>query len=204
MPRNGFFGVKNLHLALCVDVAALTFLKPYHIPGTVEIKATPSVQNTKAYGDDEVWIDDNHDNGGNGTMSVRDMESTPELRKMLALISGYDIDEAGHILGTSDKDPMPFALMCQQSGKTVGKRRCYLMCKASRPSMDAKTLEDKLDITQLDIDFEWKPVTLSSGWRGCHYDGYSDNDDWDKFFEKVKVDFKPAALDASTVFGTVE
>lgn len=70
--------------------------------------------------------------------------------------------------------------------------------------MDAKTLEEKPDITQMDIDFEWKPVTLPTGWRGCHYDAYSDNSDWDKFFEKVKVDLTPAELDASTVFGAAE
>lgn len=201
MPRNGFFGVKNSHFALCTDEDALTYLKPYAVPGTVEVKATPSVQNAKSYADNEVWSDDDCDNGGSGTLSMRDVESTPELRKLLALICGFDIDEAGHVLGSANKERMPFAFMCQQEGKAVSKRRCYYMCRASKPSLDAKTIEDKLDITQLDIDFDWKPVTLPSGWRGNHYDSYSDLSDYDKFFEKVKTDLKPVEIDAATVFG---
>lgn len=204
MPRNGFFGVKNAHFALCTDVDAFKFLKPYHVPGAVEVKATPSLSNGKSYADDDIWIDDTKDNGGSGTLSLRDTESTPELRKMFALMAGLDIDAKGRVLGSSNKEPMPFAFMCQQSGKTVSKRRCYLMCKISKPSMDAKTLEDKPDIIQLDYDFEWKPVTLASGWRGCHYDSFSDLEDYDKFFEKVDTALTPTELDANALFGGEE
>ena len=116
-------------------------------------------------------------------------------------MAGLDIDAKGRVLGSSDKEPMPFAFMCEQSGKVVGKRRCYLMCTISKPSMDAKTLEEKPDIIQLDYDFEWKPVTLASGWRGCHYDSFSDLEDYDKFFEKVDTALTPTELDANALFG---
>lgn len=193
MPRNGFFGVKNAHIALCEDTDALTYATPIHVQGTVEIKATPSVNTSTSYADNQSWIEKQQDNGGSGTMSFYDTESTPALRALFAKLTGYEVDAAGRVLGSSDKDPQWFALMCEQPGHVVGKRRCYLMCQLTKPSMDAKTVEDKPDITQLDYDFTWKPVTLSSGWRGCHYDSYSDLDDYDKFFDEVDTAITPKA-----------
>lgn len=191
MPKNGFFGVKNTHIAPCKDVDELTYDKPVAIPGTVEIKATPSVNTETSYADNEPWIEKQQDNGGNGTISLYDTESTPELRKLFANLSGCEVDAKGRVLGSSGKDPMPFALMCEQPGHVTGKRRCYLMCQLSKPSMDAKTTEDKPTITQLDYDFTWKPVTLPTGWRGNYYDSYSDIDGYDKFFDSVDTALTP-------------
>ena len=38
MPRNGFFGVKNVYIAVMTDEDTFTYSKPVHIPGTVEVK----------------------------------------------------------------------------------------------------------------------------------------------------------------------
>ncbi|WP_294379463.1 major tail protein [uncultured Senegalimassilia sp.] len=192
MPRNGFFGVKNSHIAVLSDEDAFTYATPVKIPGTVEIKMEPSVETSTSYGDNEPWLDKNQDNGGTGTISFYDTESTAEMRKLFADIVGFDIDAKGRVLGTSGKKPKKFAFMCEQPGEVISKRRCFLECQLKAPSMDAKTLEEKPDITQLDYDLTWRPVTLPTKWRGSFYDSYSDLEDYDKFFEKVDIQLTPA------------
>lgn len=192
MPRNGFFGVKNSHIAILKDEDAFTYETPVKVPGTVEIKMEPSVETNTSYADNEPWIDKTQDNGGSGTISFYDTESTTELRKLFADLVGFDIDAKGHVLGTSGKTPKKFAFMCEQPGHVIGKRRCFLACQIKAPSMDSKTIEDKPDITQLDYDLTWRPVTLPTGWRGSFYDSYSDLDDYAKFFDEVDTQLTPA------------
>lgn len=191
MARNGFFGVKNAHIARLTNEETFTYEKPIHIPGTVEIKIEPSIEQSTSHGDNETWLDKYQDNGGSITWSLFDIESTPELRALLADIIGFDIDEKGRLLATSGKTPKPFAFMCEQPGHVVGKRRCIYKCTSKPASVDAKTLEDKPDITQLDYDLTFRPVKLPSGWRGSYIDTYGDIDGYDKFFEEVDTAVTP-------------
>lgn len=191
MARNGFFGVKNVHVARFTDEDTFEYEKPVHIPGAVEFKMEPSIEQATSYGDNEPWLEKYQDNGGSITWSLYDIESTPELRELLADINGFDIDAKGRVLATSGKTPKPFAFMCEQPGHAVGKRRCIYKCTSKPASVDAKTLEDKPDITQLDYELTFRPVTLPTGWRGCYIDTYSDLSDYDKFFEQVDTAVKP-------------
>lgn len=191
MARNGFFGVKNVHVARFTDEDTFEYEKPVHIPGVVEFKMEPSIEQATSYGDNEPWLDKYQDNGGSITWSLYDIESTPELRELLADINGFDIDAKGRVLATSGKTPKPFAFMCEQPGHAVGKRRCIYKCTSKPSSVDAKTLEDKPDITQIDYELTFRPVTLPTGWRGCYLDTYSDLADYDKFFEQVDTAVKP-------------
>ena len=191
MARNGFFGVKNVHVARFTDEDTFEYEKPVHIPGVVEFKMEPSIEQATSYGDNEPWLDKYQDNGGSITWSLYDIESTPELRELLTDINGFDIDAKGRVLATSGKTPKPFAFMCEQPGHAVGKRRCIYKCTSKPASVDAKTLEDKPDITQIDYELTFRPVTLPTGWRGCYLDTYSDLADYDKFFEQVDTAVKP-------------
>lgn len=191
MARNGFFGVKNVHVARFTDEDTFEYEKPVHIPGVVEFKMEPSIEQATSYGDNEPWLDKYQDNGGSIMWSLYDIESTPELRELLADINGFDIDAKGRVLATSGKTPKPFAFMCEQPGHAVGKRRCIYKCTSKPASVDAKTLEDKPDITQIDYELTFRPVTLPTGWRGCYLDTYSDLADYDKFFEQVDTAVKP-------------
>ena len=191
MGRNGFFGVKNAHVARFTDEDTFEYEKPIHITGTVEIKIEPSIEQASSYGDNETWLEKYQDNGGSITWSLYDIESTPQLRELLADINGFDIDEKGRVLATSGKTPKPFAFMCEQPGHAVGKRRCIYKCTCKPASVDDKTLEDKPDITQIDYELTVRPVTLPTGWRGCYIDTYSDIEGYDKFFEQVDTAVKP-------------
>lgn len=196
MPRNGYFGVKNAHIAVLEGEDTFKYAKPVRIPGVVEIKMEPSVETATSHGDNEPWIQKNQDNGGSGTISFYDTESTPELRKLFASLVGYDIDAKGRVLGTSDKAPKEFAFMCEQPGHVIGRRRCFLCCKIKAPNMDAKTLEDKPEITQIDYNITWRPVMLPSGWRGGLYDSFGDIEGYDAFFDEVDTQLTPAPSEA--------
>lgn len=191
MARNGFFGVKNAHLARLTNEDTFEYEKPIHIPGTVEIKIAPSIEQSTSHGDNDTWLEKYQDNGGSITWSIYDIESTPELRALLADIIGFDIDAKGRLLATSGKPPKPFAFMCEQPGHVVGKRRCIYRCMCKPASVDAKTLEEKPDITQLDYEITFRPVTLPTGWRGSYIDTYGDIEGYDKFFEEVDITVTP-------------
>ena len=178
------------------DEDALTYEPPVPVAGTVEIKMGPSVEAASSYADNEVWIDKQQDNGGTGTMSFYDVESTPELRSLIARLVGYQIAEDGRTILSADVSPVPFGFMCEQPGHVMGKRRCLYKCQFSKPSTDAKTIEDKPDITQLDFEFTWRVVKLPSGVRASGYDSYSGLADYDKFFEKVDTAIAPKAAAA--------
>lgn len=186
MPRNGFFGVKNSHFALVKDEDTLTYDKPVHVAGTVEISMEPSVERDTSYADNEPWLDKEQDNGGSGTMSFYDTESTAELRQLISDLVGYEIAADGRTILSVDLKPKKFAFLCEQPGHILGRRRCLLMCQLSKPKMSLKTLEDKPDITQLDYAFTWRPVTIpGTDIRTSGYDSFTGLADYEKFFEAV-------------------
>ena len=191
MARNCFFGVCNSHFAPVIDEDKLTYEKPVHVAGTVEISMEPSVESSTSYADNEPWIEKQQDDGGSGTMSFYDTESTPELRKLIADLVGYTIAEDGRTILSANKNPKPFAFMCEQPGHVLGRRRCLLMCQMSKPSQTLTTTQGSPDITQLDYPFTWKPVTPPGGTsddRTSGYDSFSDLADYDNFFEAVNLD----------------
>lgn len=191
MARNGFFGVKNSHFALVTDEEKLTYEKPVHVAGTVEIGMEPSVESSTSYADNEPWIEKQQDDGGSGTMSFYDTESTPELRQLIADLVGYTIAADGRTILSANKKPKPFAFMCEQPGHILGRRRCLLMCQLSKPSQTLASLQGTPDITKLDYPFTWKPVTPPGGTdddRTSGYDSFTGLADYDTFFDAVNID----------------
>ena len=136
MARNGFFGVKNSHFAICTDEDALTYEDPVHVAGTVAISMEPTVETATSYADNEPWLDKQQDNGGSGTMSFYDTESTAELRQLIADLVGYEIAQDGRTILSADRTPKKFAFMCEQPGHVLGRRRCLLMCQLSKPTQE--------------------------------------------------------------------
>ena len=189
--RNGYFGVRNSHIAICTDEEKLTYEKPVHIAGTVEISMEPSVESGTSHADNSVWLEEQQDNGGSGTMSFYDTESTPELRKLIADLVGYEITKDGRTNMKANKKPKPFAFMCEQPGHALGRRRCLLMCHLSKPTLDMKTTEDSPEITQLDYPFTWKPIVPPGGTeddRTSGYDSFTGVTGYDTFFDSVSVE----------------
>lgn len=188
MPKNGYFGVKNAHFAPVKDEDQLTYETPVHVAGTVQISMETSVESATSYADNEPWIEAQQDNGGSGTMSFLDTESTPELRALIARLVGYTIAADGRTILSADKKPEPFAFMCEQPGHVSGRKRCLLMCQLSKPKLDMSTNQNSPEITQLDYPFTWKPVTLpESKIRTSGYDSFTGLADYEDFFKAVNI-----------------
>lgn len=191
MARNGFFGVRNSHFAICTDEDKFTYEKPVHMAGTVEISMEPSVETGTSHADNEVWLEEQQDNGGSGTMSFYDTEGTPENRQLIADLVGYTIAEDGRTILSANKKPKKFAFMCEQPGHVLGRRRCLLMCQLSKPSQTLTTNSDTPEITQLDYPFTWKPIVPPGGNaddRTSGYDSFTGLADYDTFFNAVNLD----------------
>lgn len=191
MARNGFFGVRNSHFAIVLDEDKLTYEKPVHVAGTVEIGMEPSVETGTSHADNEVWLEEQQDNGGSGTMSFYDTEGTPELRQLIADLVGYEITADGRTNLKANKKPKKFAFMCEQPGHVTGRRRCLLMCQLAKPSQTLTTNSDTPEITQLDYPFTWKPVVPPGGTaddRTSGYDSFTGLPDYETFFDAVNID----------------
>lgn len=187
MPRNGFFGVKNAHFAIITDEDKLTYEAPVHVEGTVAISMEPGVEEATSYADNDVWLQEQQDNGGSGTMSFYDTESTPELRALIAELVGYEIAATGQTILSANKKPKPFAFMCEQPGHVLGRRRCLYYCRLGKPKTEANTNKESPEITQLDYGFTWKPITLPSGTRTSGYDSFTGLSDYEEFFKTVNT-----------------
>lgn len=190
--RQGFFGIKNTHIALITNEEELTFDTPVSIPGTVNLSVDAEIGTSASYADNEVWIDGQQDNGFTGTITFFDTWSTSELRALFAKLTGRAIDTKGREMGIADRDPQPFALMCEQPGSVAGKRICYYHCQLTKPSMEAATNEDSPEIQELSYDFTIRPVTITNGEgasantvRTTYYADYEGSTTYSTFFNAV-------------------
>lgn len=182
--RDGFIGVKNFHLAPLTDVDTLTYEKPVHIPGTVQIQAQRSISDDPAYADDEVWINARTDVGGTGTFSIRDILSDATIRALIARLSGYMVTEEGDVLAT-DRNPVPCAALCEQTGYIHGRKKLFYYCELGKPDFNAATKEDKTSVGQLDIPFTFKLVELAPGVKASTRDSFYGNSTYNTFFDAV-------------------
>ena len=184
MPRDGFIGVKNLHLAPLTDVEALTYETPVSVPGTVQIQASRSVSDEPAYADDEVWINAKSDTGGTGTLSLRDVISVAAIRTLIARLTGYIVTTEGDVLAT-DRAPVPCAILCEQTGYLHGRRKLFYHCELGKPDFDASTKEANASVGQIDIPFTFYPIKLAEGVKATTRDSFYGNSTYADWFEAV-------------------
>lgn len=184
MPRDGLIGVKNLHLAPITNQDTLAYGTPVHIPGTVQIQASRSINESPSYADDEVWINAKSDTGGEGTLSLRDIMSDETVRELIANLTGYLVTAEGDVLAT-DKNPTPCAILCEQTGYIHGRRKLFYWCELGKPDFDAATKEDSVSVGQIDIPFTYKPAKLAEGVRATTRDSFYGNSTYDGWFKAV-------------------
>lgn len=188
--RDGFIGVKNLHLAPLTDVDSLTYETPVHIPGTVQIQAKRSIDDNPSYADDEVWLNAKADTGGDGTISIRDILSDAAVRELIAKLTGYMVTTEGDILAT-EANPEPCCVMCEQTGYIHGRRKLFYYCELGKPDFDAATKEDKANVGQLDIPFIYKPLKLSESVKATTRDSFYGNSTYNDWFKAVVTTVEP-------------
>lgn len=186
--RDGFVGVKNLHIAPITDESALTYDEPVDISskcGLVSIKASRSTNEAPAYADDDVWINAHSDTGGSGTISIRDIVTDAETRELIADLTGYMVTTEGDILALSNAQPKPCAVLCEQTGYIHGRRKLFYWCEFGKPDFEASTKEGNISVGQIDIPFTFKPVEIATGVITSTRDSFYGNSTYATFFDAV-------------------
>ena len=186
MPRDGFVGVKNLHIAEMTNTETLTYATPVDVGsyvGLVSIQIQRSIGENPAYANDEEWLKARTDTGGTGTLSIRDANHKAS-RDLLARLAGYIITTEGDLLAT-DNPPIPCALMVERTGYIHGQRKLLYWVEFGKPDFEANTKEENAEVGQLDIPFSFKPVELADGVRTATRDSFYGNSTYDDFFDAV-------------------
>lgn len=187
MARDGFVGVKNLHLAPLTDIEKATYGTPVDVgskAGLVAIQASRNVNESPAHANDEVWINARTDSGGTGTLSIRDI-SDPTVRETIAQFTGYLVTTEGDVLALADKAPEPCAIMCEQTGYIHGRRKLFYHCELGKPDFDASTKEENVSVGQIDIPFTYYPIEIDEGVRVTTRDSFYGNSTYADFFKAV-------------------
>lgn len=187
MAHDAFVGLKALYLAEMTDEDTPTYAVPVDIAtkaGAVSISASREISNDAAYANDDVWIDAETDNGGSGTLEIRDIMTDTTVRELIAKLTGYLITTEGDVLAT-DRASVPCALLCEQSGYIHGRRKCFYKVKMRKPDFEAKTKEGSTTIGSLSIPFNFYKVKLAEGVNASTRDSFYGNSTYADFFTAV-------------------
>lgn len=187
MAHDAFVGLKALYLAEMTDEDTPTYAEPVDIAtkaGAVSISASREISNDAAYANDDVWIDAETDNGGTGTLEIRDILTDSTVRETIAKLTGYLITTEGDVLAT-DKPSKPCALLCEQSGYIHGRRKCFYKVKLRKPDFEAQTKEGSTTIGSLSIPFNFYKVKLADGVNASTRDSFYGNSTYADFFNAV-------------------
>ena len=196
--RDGFVGVKNLHIAEMTDTDDLTYATPVDVGshvGVVSINIQRSIGENPAYANDEEWINAKTDTGGTGTLAIRDANHKAS-RDLIARLAGYLITSEGDLLAT-DTPPIPCALLVERTGYIHGQRKLLYWVEFGKPDFEANTKEENAEVGQLEIPFKFKPVTLAEGVRTATRDSFYGNSTYDDFFEAVVKTYATASTSGS-------
>lgn len=198
MARDGFVGVKNLHIAEMTNTETLTYAEPVDVGskvGLVAIQVQRSIEDSPAYANDEEWLNAKTDTGGDGTLSIRDINDKAS-RDLIARLAGYLITTEGDLLAT-DNPPIPCALMCERTGYIHGQRKLLYWVEFGKPDFEANTKENSTEVGQVDIPFKFKPVTLADGVRTATRDSFYQNSSYETFFDAVLKTYATASTPGS-------
>ena len=199
MARDGYVGVKNLHLAPITNLTSLTYATPVDVGskvGAVSIQADRSVSNDPAYANDEIWINADTDTGGTGTLAIREFGDTT-VRELIADLTGYLVTSEGDILALANPEKKPCAILCEQSGYIHGRRKLFYHCELGKPNFSAQTKEGKTQVGQIEIPFTYYPIEIATGVMVTTRDSFYGNSTYADFFTAVVKTATPKSSSSS-------
>lgn len=135
------FGLEQVHIAF-VDQTSPTIAweTPIPIPGAVRLTPTAQGQSSTFYADNGPYFTIT---SNNGYSSELEMALIPDA--ILARMLGWQIDDNGMLVETSDAKPTPFALMGQVQGDQRNRRFVYYYNTAQRPAKEQTTAGETIE-----------------------------------------------------------
>lgn len=151
------FGFKNVHIAFMDDSTVIpTWSMPVKVPGAVRFAPTPEGDSSTFYADDGPYFVITTNNGYTGELEIALL---PDLvvKEML----GWEVDNNGMLVETTDAQPRKFALMGEVQGDARNRRFVYYNVQAERPSKEKVTKGEGTEIVADVLNVTIAPVTLN-------------------------------------------
>lgn len=141
------FGLKNVHIAL-YDEESKSYETPFALKGAVSLSLD-------AEGDESSFSADNNpkyyslfvNNGYSGSLEVALLNE-----EFLTGVLGQVKDQNGALIESVSNKGKNFALLFEVEGDDSNRRTVFYNCTASRPSTEASTTEDSIEVQTETID----------------------------------------------------
>lgn len=138
MPENKVkFGLKNVHIAPITEGenGAISFGKPFALPGAVNLSVDPQGDQNEFYADDMAYYVTYANNGYSGSLEIAlitEQFRTEILGEKLDATDSVLVEYANAVV----KD---FAMLYEVNGDQKASRKLFYRCAVSRPSEGSST-----------------------------------------------------------------
>ena len=159
------FGIKEAHYALLSEdengVISYGEVKP--------IKGSRNFSFSKEDGDDSKWYADDgvyYNIPGSNTGYSGDLTVAKIPDEFLIDVLGFFLDANDVLVEDADAVSKEFALMLEFSGDKMKTRHCFFRCTASRPDINAATIEEQAEPQEETISITAIPVEFTTTIEG--------------------------------------
>lgn len=173
------FGISNLHVAF-LEEDGETYGTPTHIPGTVEFATDPEGDTSTKYADNKAYYVTTSNKGYTGTI-----ECTGWPDSVLSQALGQTIDANGGVVETGGDKPAPFAVGGEIDGDPMKRRFWFYKATLGRPSMDAATTEDTVEVADDIYDVTITGIDTDDWENLIKFTVTSESSVFDTFFDEV-------------------
>lgn len=144
------------------DAGKVTYGDPYPLDGAVSFTADKEGDQYAVYADNGVWFKRNNDNGYSGTYTV--MNLTDEDR---IFIFGDERDGEGAIVEVSNAPTKRFGVALRCEGDAAQVVHQFFDVSFERPSLDANTIEESIEVSPLSMNYTAVPIEVADGKRAA-------------------------------------
>lgn len=180
------FGIENLHIAE-FNEDGVSYKTPVAVKGTVEIKLKKKIEDVTLYADNGVYFSLNANNGYEGELSIYNFDDEFKINYF-----GYKKDANGVLVEPNILYPKPVALLFKIKGDKEDRATVLFNCVFGKPDSNFKTIEDKLEVEALNVEFKAVPVEFPKFDDKVIQASTVDKDKKKTWFTKVYIPSKEA------------
>lgn len=148
------YGLKNVHYAVVTEVNGIvSYGTPVQVPGAVNLVQNPAGENVTFYADDQVYYEENTNNGYDGTL---EMALIPDEFRVDVL--GDEIDLNGALIENANAKPKKFALMFEFDGDANKTRHVNYSVLPTRPNVEGSTKTNTKEPKTETMDISVRPA----------------------------------------------
>lgn len=135
------FGLKNVYISK-LDTSTNTYGTPFALPGAVSLSLDAEGEESNFAADNNAKYFSRYSNNGySGSLEVALFNEA-----FMTDILGWTVDTNGALIESMSATNSPFALMFEVDGDSENRRTVFYNVTASRPSTEANTTEDSIEV----------------------------------------------------------